>query len=172
MNRKAPHLRNDSNPYRQQKNEVAKQAMKENFAPNDLMNVPKHVFIRNISIYESLVRNLDDLGLSLHLKSFDIHSLAGLANTLDLLMEIERELQKYGISQVITTREGASKIVPSPYIQMRNTTLNQYHSQLKALQLTPEARQMLSENVLNDADMATITVEEDDALINKILERF
>lgn len=171
MNRKSPHLKKDNHPYRQKKNEEAKKAMKDNFVPNDLMNVPNHAFIRDKKIYKILIQNLTDLGIGIHLKSIDIYGLVELANTIDLLMEIEKELKEYGISQVITTREGGKKIVASPHIQMRSTTLNQLQTQLKNLQLTPEARQLLTESVLNDADMAHLSTEDDDELIKRIMER-
>ena len=171
MNKKAPHLRKDSNTYRQKKNEDAKQSMKDNFVPNDLMNIPSYAYIRNPEIYKNLVQNLTELGLGIHLKSIDIYSLLELANTIDLLMEIEKELKEHGISQVSISRDGSSRIVASPHIQMRNTTLNQLQTQLKNLQLTPEARQLLTESVLNDADMAHLSTEDDDELIKSIMER-
>lgn len=171
MNRKAPHLKKDTNVYRQNKNEESKQSMKENFIPNDLMNIPAHAFIRNEAIYKNLVQNLTELGLGIHLKSIDIYSLLELANTIDLLMEIEKELKEHGISQVSISRDGSSRIVASPHIQMRNTTLNQLQTQLKNLQLTPEARQLLTENILQDASMAHLSAEDDDELIKNIMER-
>lgn len=172
MNRKAPHLRKDSNAYRQKKNEEAKQSMKDNFVPNDLMNIPSYAFVRNEEIYKSLIQNLTELGIGIHLKSIDIYSLIELANTIDLLIEIGKELKEYGISQVSTSRDGSSRVVASPHVQMRNTTLNQLQTQMKNLQLTPEARQLLTESILQNADMATFSDDEDDELIKNIMKRF
>lgn len=171
MNIKPAHLKNDSNKYRQRKNEQEKIEMKENFESVNLKEVPEHYFVRNRVVYEILVSNLEKLGLSMHLKEIDTHSLVSISNTIDLINEIERDLKQYGTAQVIMTREGYTKHIPTPYAQMRSTNINLLQSQLKQLQLDPQSRQLLTSAVLNDVNMIDSWVEDDNDLVNSILER-
>lgn len=169
MNRKLPHLRKDSNPYRQKRNDNQKYEMKNQFVKSDLMNIPEHAHLRNVKVYESLVNNLKNLGLGFHLKELDIISLVSIANTIDLINEIEYNIQKHGTYQVIDTRDGGKKISEIPFVRMRTTNINLLQSQLKDLQLDPANRALLTESVLGDASMIVGEEESDEIMIDKLL---
>lgn len=171
MNIKPSHLKKDSNPFRQKQNEREKQSMKNQFVSTSLMDVPEQFHLRNKAVYQCLVGNLERLGLAIHLKGIDTYSLVSIANTIDLLSEVERDLQKYGTAQKIVTRENFEKFIPTPYVQMRSQTINLLQSQLKQLQLDPQSRQLLTNAVLNDVSMIQEGIDEDDDLFNTILGR-
>lgn len=171
MNIKPAHLKKDSNPYRQKKNEEEKHQMKGNFTKSDLMNIPEGTEVLNEKIYISLVENLDELGLGLHLKKIDVPTLIAVANTMEIIADAERNMKKIGNFQKIVTREGHEKWVATPFAQMRSTNLNLLQSQLKQLQLDPQSRQLLQEAVLNDVNMVDDSIDENDDLMNTILER-
>lgn len=171
MNIKPAHLRKDSNPYRQKKNAKEKHQMKENFTKSDLINIPEGTEVLNEKIYFSLVENLDELGLGLHLKKIDVTTLVAVANTMEIIADAERNMKKIGNFQKIVTREGYEKWVATPFAQMRSTNLNLLQSQLKQLQLDPQSRQLLQESVLNDINMVDDSIDENDDLMNSILER-
>ena len=170
MNIKPPHLKNDSNPFRQRKNEEQKQQMKDTFSQEDLMDIPKGIELLNETIYESLVRNLDDLGLGVHLKKLDVPSLVAISNTMEIISDCERNIKDIGNFQKIVTREGHEKWVATPFAQTRSSNMSQLQSQLKQLQLDPQGGQLLKDAVLNDVNMLSDEIDEDDELTN-ILER-
>lgn len=171
MNLKPAHMKNDSNKYRQKKNEEQKIQMKKQFTKVDLMNIPSDVVLVNENIYKSLVENLEELGLGVHLKNIDIRSLVALANSYHTLNEIEKSLKKYGTYQVVETRDKYTKIVSTPFLQQKNTLINSIQTQMQRLQLDPQSRQLLSEAILNDINMVDDSFDENDDLFQTIIKR-
>lgn len=172
MNVKPAHLKKDSNPHRQKKNESDKLEMKETFKKSDLMNIPKGTEILNKDIYESLVANLEKFGLSYHLKELDVSSLVEVANTMAVISDSVRNIKEIGNFQKIVTREGHEKWVATPFAQTRSTHLNNLQAQLKQLQLDPQSRQLLQDSVLNDVNMFVDDDDDDSSdLMNSVFER-
>jgi phage terminase small subunit len=152
MNIKPAHLKQDSNPFRQKQNEQNKKEMKEQFKSVDLSK-PQYFHLRNELVYHLLLVNLEKLSLNVHLKEIDTFALVSLANTIDLLSEVERDLQQYGTTTIGKDKDGMKKLIASPLVPMRNTTLSTLNQQLKQLQLDPQSRQLLTSSVLNDVNM-------------------
>jgi len=170
MNIKPAFMKQDSNPFRQKQNEQQKEKMKEQFKSVDL-SAPKHFHLRNELVYYLLVSNLEKLSLNIHLKEIDIFALVSIANTIDLLSEIESELQEHGTTTIGKDNTGTKKVIASPLVPMRNTTLNTLNQQLKNLQLDPASRQLLTNSVLNDVNMFEAdfdAIENDDDIQNLI----
>ncbi len=172
MNIKPSHLKKDSNPFRQKQNEQQKEKMKEQFKAVDL-SPPKHFHLRNELVYHLLVANLEKLSLNIHLKEIDTFSLVSIANTIDLLSEIERDLQETGTTTIGKDNQGNTKVIASPLVPMRNTTQRTLAQQLKELQLDPASRQLLTDSVLNDVNMFETDFDsiEDDEDIQNIIAR-
>ncbi|WP_066256768.1 P27 family phage terminase small subunit [Neobacillus drentensis] len=158
MNIKPAHLKKDSNPFRQKQNEQNKKEMKEQFKSVDLSK-PQYFHLRNELVYHLLIANLEKLSLNVHLKEIDSFALVSLANTIDLLSEVERDLQKYGTTTIGKDKDGMKKVIASPLVSMRNTTLSTLNQQLKQLQLDPQTRQLLTSSVLNDVNMFEFDVD-------------
>jgi phage terminase small subunit len=172
MNIKPSHLKKDSNPFRQKQNEQQKEKMKEQFKAVDLSR-PQYFHLRNELIYHLLIANLEKLSLNIHLKEIDTFALVSIANTIDLLSEIERDLQETGTTTIGKDNQGNQKVVASPLVPMRNTTLNTLNQQLKNLQLDPASRQLLTSSVLNDVNMFEIDFDsiDNDEDIQSILSK-
>ncbi len=164
MNIKPAHLKQDSNPFRQKQNEQNKKEMKEQFRSVDLSR-PQYFHLRNELVYHLLIANLEKLSLNVHLKEIDTFALVSIANTIDLVSEVERDLQQYGTTTIGKDKDGTPKVIVSPLVAVRNTTLNTLQSQLKNLQLDPQSRQLLTSSVLNDVNMFEFdfdSIEEDE----------
>ncbi|MFJ7678273.1 P27 family phage terminase small subunit [Peribacillus sp. NPDC097198] len=172
MNIKPSHLKHDSNPFRQKQNEQKKQEIKEQFKKVDLSR-PLYFHLRNELVYHLLIENLEKLSLNIHLKDIDTFALVSIANSIDLLSDVERDLQQYGTTTIGKDNQGTKKVVVSPLIAVRNTTLNTLNQQLKNLQLDPTSRQLLSNSILNDVNMfeADFDAIEGDEDIQRIIAK-
>lgn len=158
MNIKPSHLKKDSNPFRQKQNEQKKQEMKNQFQAVDLSK-PQYFHLRNELVYHLLLANLEKLSLNVHLKEIDTFALVSIANTIDLLSEVERDLQEHGTTTIGKDNQGMKKVVVSPLVAVRNTTLNTLNQQLKNLQLDPASRQLLTSSILNDVNMFDFDID-------------
>lgn len=174
MNIKPSHLKKDSNPFRQKQNEQKKQEMKIQFQAVDLSK-PQYFHLRNELVYNLLLANLEKLSLNVHLKEIDTFALVSIGNTMDLLSEVERDLQEHGTTTIGKDNQGMRKVVVSPLVAVRNTTLKVLNQQLKNLQLDPASRQLLTSSILNDVNMFDFdidSIEEDEdiqAIISKAI---
>ncbi|NEY98804.1 hypothetical protein G4D62_05750 [Bacillus shackletonii] len=99
--------------------------------------------------------------------------MVSIANTIDLLSEIERDFQGNGTTTIGKDNQGNKKIIASPLVPMGNTTLNTSNQQLKNLQLDPSSRLMLTSSVLNDVNMFETDFDsiEDDEDIQSIIAK-
>ncbi|OZT10642.1 hypothetical protein CHN50_20970 [Priestia aryabhattai] len=158
---------NDSNVTRAKQKEEKATEFKNALPQSNLNEIPSSLFLRNEEIYKLIVDQLTELGAT-HLVGIDKFTLVSLANTFDLLNESEKIIAKDGLQQILVTREGATKIIPNPMLQQRNTLITTLSNQLKSLQLDPSSRQALIEAVSNDINH--LVSNDDDSFINELLK--
>lgn len=159
MNKKIIGTHRDSNTTRAREKKEKSEKLKEALTTSNLREVPRQFNVRSKKIYNLLVDNLEKLSIN-HLSELDIFSLVEVANTMDLLNEVEKVIKRDGITQELITREGAKKIIPSPFLQQRNTLLNTLKSQLIELQLDPASRNDLMIAVSND--ISNLSLDDED----------
>lgn len=144
-NIKPAHMKQDSNPYRQKKNEEQKQLMKEQFKQIDLLKVPKGIYVKNKVAYKAMVKRLISSGSAIHLREADFEDLAALSNLYEDLFEAQKAMAEEGPIQ--------------PYISARNTSLQNINSLKNRLQIDVKSRQLLAENVSEDVEMTSISIK-------------
>lgn len=157
----------DSNVTRAKQKEEKAAEFKNALPQSNLNEIPSSLFLRNEEIYKLIVDQLTELRVT-HLVGIDKFTLVSLSNTFDLLNEAEKIIAKDGLQQILITREGATKIIPNPMLQQRNTLITTLSNQLKSLQLDPSSRQALIEAVSNDINH--IVSNDDDSFINELLK--
>ncbi|WDM33688.1 P27 family phage terminase small subunit [Priestia megaterium] len=157
----------DSNVTRAKQKEEKAVEFKNALPQSNLNDIPTALFLRNEEIYKLIVEELTVLG-AFHLVGIDKFTLISLTNTFDLLNEAEKIIAKDGLQQILLTREGATKIIPNPMLQQRNTLITTLSNQLKNLQLDPSSRQALIETVSNDINH--LISNDDDQFIKELLK--